>query len=192
MVTMLRVVLICLSVIGSATIFADANSNGGARTYQTIEWTDLMPEDDLQALMNPPDYLDEIEDGSEEDVLENSLLGRGDPIADRYQQALVSTRVRSEFDGRLIRIPGFIVPLDFDEQQRVTHFFLVPFFGACIHVPPPPSNQIIFAVSKEGIGQESLYDAFWLTGKVTVALTENDVATSSYSMEVTGVEVYRE
>ena len=189
MMTLLRVVLMCLSVIGAAAVFADANSNGGA---QTIEWTDLMPEDDLHALMNPPDYIDEIEDGSEEDVLENSLLGRGDPIADRYQQALVSTRVRSEFDGRLIRIPGFIVPLDFDEQQRVTHFFLVPFFGACIHVPPPPPNQIIFAVSKEGIGQESLYDAFWLTGKVTVALTENDVATSSISMEVTGVEVYRE
>ncbi|TNE80437.1 MAG: DUF3299 domain-containing protein [Gammaproteobacteria bacterium] len=192
MTRLLRVVLLCLATLGPVAAYTAADGIGAEGEYQTIEWTDLMPEDDLEALLNPPEYLDEIEDGAEEDVLENALRGSDDPASDRYQQALRSTRVRSEFDGRLIRIPGFIVPLDFDEKQRVSRFFLVPFFGACIHVPPPPPNQIIYAVSKEGIEQESLYDAFWLTGKVTVALTENDVATSTYAMEVADAEIYRE
>lgn len=192
MTRLLRVVLLCLATLGPVAAYTAADGIGAEGEYQTIEWTDLMPEDDLEALLNPPEYLDEIEDGAEEDVLANALRGSDDPASDRYQQALRSTRVRSEFDGRLIRIPGFIVPLDFDEKQRVSRFFLVPFFGACIHVPPPPPNQIIYAVSKEGIEQESLYDAFWLTGKVTVALTENDVATSTYAMEVADAEIYRE
>ncbi len=160
--------------------------------FRTVEWTELMPDGDLNALMNPPDYLSDIEDGGEEDVLESPIRGTGDPAGDRYQQALTSTEIRPEFDGQLIRIPGFVVPLDFDERQRVTRFFLVPFFGACIHVPPPPPNQIVYAESEKGFEQASLYDAFWLSGRISTTMTENDMAVSAYAMEVMVVEVYQE
>lgn len=164
------------------------------QVFQTVEWTDLMPEDDLNAILNPPEYLDSIEDGSAEDLLGSQLRAGSSASAseDRYQQALVSTEVRKEFDGRNIRIPGFIVPLEFDDQQTVTTFFLVPFFGACIHVPPPPPNQIIYADFEPGVRLEALYDPFWITGKLSTTIVENDMAKSAYAIDVSSIEAYTE
>ncbi len=159
--------------------------------YRTIEWIDLMPQDDLDALMNPPDYLDEIEDGSDDDLLNNQLMLAKDQVSDdRFMQALTSTRVMSEFDNLNIRLPGFIVPLEFDTQLNVTRFFLVPFFGACIHVPPPPPNQIVYGIFEQGLKLEALHEPVWLAGRLTTTLTENDVATAAYTMEVMSAAKY--
>jgi hypothetical protein len=111
---------------------------------------------------------------------------------DRYQQALVSQEVVAEMDGKMIRLPGFIVPLEYKSEQIVTKFFLVPYFGACIHVPPPPPNQIILVDYPKGLKLESIYDPFWLSGKLKVVLTENDVAISSYSLDLKDYELYQE
>lgn len=161
--------------------------------YRTIEWVDLMPKDDLEALLNPPDYLDDIEDGSEQDRL-NSQFKPAIPQAedDRYQQALKSTRIMPEFDNQKIRLPGYIVPLEFGKNQLVTRFFLVPYFGACIHVPPPPPNQIIYAVYDKGFKLNHLQEAFWLMGLLRTTLTENDVATSAYTLQVADIKPYSE
>ncbi|MCO6428655.1 DUF3299 domain-containing protein [Nitrosomonas communis] len=162
-------------------------------SYKTIQWTDLMPQDDLDALLNPPAYLDEIEDGSEEDMLSNQfMLAMAQASDDRYMQALSSTRIKPEFDNQRIRLPGFIVPLEFDEKQTLTRFFLVPFFGACIHVPPPPPNQIVYGVFEKGLEVTALHEPVWVTGILKTTLTENDVATSAYAMEVATVETYTE
>ena len=161
--------------------------------YQLIDWVDLMPDDDLEALMNPPEYLDEIEDGSMEDQISSQLLGALENSADdRYQQALTSAKVKPEYDQRPIRLPGFIVPVDMNEEQLVTEFFLVPFFGACIHYPPPPPNQIIYVTSKEGVAQQNLYDPYWVEGTLTTSITENEVAVSAYSMAADNIELYEE
>jgi hypothetical protein len=164
--------------------------------FKTVEWTDLIPEADLDALLNPPSYLDDIEDGSFEDFsfedqisaqIQNSLAAAND---DSYQLALSSTRVIEAMDGQAIRIAGFIVPLEFDDEQTITQFFLVPFFGACIHVPPPPPNQIIFVNYPQGLKQDSLYDPFWISGVLNTSLVENDMAMAAYSMQMQSYEVY--
>jgi hypothetical protein len=162
--------------------------------FQTIEWTDLIPKADLDAIMNPPAYLSEIEDGSEDDVIGSQLRAAAGASAteDRYQQALVSTTIRPEYNGKNVRIPGFIVPLEFDDQQTVTTFFLVPFFGACIHVPPPPPNQVIYAEFEPGTELEALYYPFWISGKLSTTLVENDMATAAYSIDVTSIDPYTE
>lgn len=163
------------------------------KSYKTIEWTELMPSSDLEALSNPPEYLTEIEDGSPEDQITMSIFN-DIPAAedDRYQQALVSVNIKPEMNQQAIRLPGFIVPLDFDEQEVVTEFFLVPFFGACIHVPPPPPNQIIHVSYPEGFTLRNLYDPFWFSGVLTTELIENDMATAAYALEVHNIEVYTE
>lgn len=177
-------------------------------SYTLIEWTDLLPDDDLEAIENPPEYLADIQDGSEDDQLASQLKAQAlseeastnnnqatnerNLAEDRYQQALTSTNIRPEFNGRDIRIPGFIVPLEFDDHQTITTFFFVPFFGACIHMPPPPPNQIIYAEYEPGIRLDALYDPFWISGTVFTALVENDMATSAYSMTVTSIEPYTE
>lgn len=171
-----------------------ANSALGEDTYQTIEWTALMPKDDLEAFLNPPDTYNEIEDGSEADEIGSQIKAALDAPADsRYEQALVSTRVVPEFDGKAIRMPGFIVPLEFGEdEQQVTKFFLVPYFGACIHVPPPPPNQIVYAEYAKGFKLESLYQPYWLSGTLRTTLIENDMATAAYAIKVDRLEPYTE
>lgn len=178
------VLITCLTM--TQPLLADDN-------YELIDWVDLMPDDDLEALMNPPEYLDEIEDGSMEDQISSQLLGALENSADdRYQQALTSAKVKPEYDQRSIRLPGFIVPVEMNEQQLVTEFFLVPFFGACIHYPPPPPNQIIYVTSKEGVAQQNLYDPYWVEGMLTTTITENEVAVSAYAMNADNIELYTE
>lgn len=162
-------------------------------SYKTIEWTDLIPEDDLNALLNPPTYITEIEDGSVEDQIssqvQNTMAAASD---DRYQQALASTQVVADMDGLAIRMPGYIVPLEFDDEQAVTQFFLVPYFGACIHVPPPPPNQIIFVNYAKGLELKDLYDPYWLSGVLKTSVIENDLATAAYTMDLQHYELYSE
>ena len=162
-----------------------------ASAFMAAEWVDLMPKDDLDALLNLPSYIDDIVENSAEDQLNNTIKNEIDKNEeDRYQQALASTRVIPEVDGAAIRIPAFIVPLEFDDEQRVTQFFMVPFFGACIHLPPPPPNQTIYVSYPQGFTLESLVDAYWVSGILKTSLVENELAIAAYSMEVHAFELY--
>lgn len=88
----------------------------------------------------------------------------------------------SELDGVSVKLPGYIVPLDVSEEGRVTEFLLVPYFGACIHVPPPPSNQIVHVRSENGVMLDTLYQPFWIEGLLRVEQSHSDLAESGYAM----------
>ena len=159
--------------------------------FETIEWPDLMPPEVLAILLNPPEYIAEIEDGSAEDQISSQMKSAvAQSEEDAYQQALVSTDVNENLDGALIRIPGFVVPLEFDEEQTISQFFLVPYFGACLHMPPPPPNQIILVNAPKGIQMSALYDPFWIEGQLSTSFQENDMATSAYAMQLQRIEPY--
>lgn len=161
--------------------------------YTTLEWTDLIPADDLEILLNPPESIWDIPEGSEYDVIPEPSEGAANtPEEQRYFDALSSTRIKEEFHQQKVRIPGFIVPLEYDSYQTITSFFLVPFFGACIHVPPPPPNQIIYASYERGIQLEVLYDAFYISGTLHTELISNDMATAAYTMVVDDIVPYYE
>ena len=159
--------------------------------FETIEWPDLMPPEVLAILLNPPEYIAEIEDGSAEDQISSQMKSAvNQSEEDAYQQALVSTDVNENLDGAMIRIPGFVVPLEFDEEQTISQFFLVPYFGACLHMPPPPPNQIILVNAPKGIQMSALYDPFWIEGQLSTSFQENDMATSAYAMRLQRIEPY--
>ena len=166
----------------------------GPIQYQQIEWTDLMPQAELDALLNPPAYLDEVEDGSFEDKIASQIQAQLNvDLDDPYQQALVSTNIVEAMDQAYIRLPGFVVPLSFGESEfMITEFFFVPFFGACIHLPPPPPNQILYVNYPQGIELKALYDAFWLNGQLSTELIENDTAIAAYQLSLHSIEPYYE
>jgi len=67
--------------------------------------------------------------------------------------------------GKPIKIPGFAVPLEGDDGfEYIEEFLLVPYFGACIHVPPPPPNQVIHVILDEPVHFEVISFAIWITG----------------------------
>jgi uncharacterized protein len=89
--------------------------------------------------------------------------------------------------GKRVHIGGYVVPLSF-EATRVTDFLLVPFVGACIHVPPPPANQIIYVKIDQGFDVKGTFDPVWVTGTLTVTPTFTGLADAGYSLEAEKVE----
>jgi len=159
--------------------------------YIDIEWTQLMPADDLAALMNPPEFIVDIEDGTALDnVAALSELSKGNDTAKRFKDALQSSRVIHAFNEQDIRLPGFIVPLESDDNQRVTAFFIVPYFGACLHLPPPPPNQIVYVEYAKGVELPNIQDPFWFEGTIIIDQTENDLGSSAYTMKLDSVRPY--
>jgi len=92
-------------------------------------------------------------------------------------------------DGKLVKIPGFVVPLEGD-NETTSEFLLVPYFGACIHVPPPPANQIVYVKFSTAMPIDNLFDAVWVTGTLTTKGWEGDLATVGYSLEGISVSPY--
>jgi uncharacterized protein len=201
-----KIFFIALLISGSSIFPAWATD------YKTIEWTDLLPDEDLELLLNMPaiDHGDLSDEEFAQDQPVDGLRAAEDYLATQvenaiaqamgprstgertWEDALVSTNVRAEFDGAKIRLPGFVVPLEFDDDMNISEFFLVPFFGACIHVPPPPPNQIIFVSYPQGLQLDALYTPFWVTGNMKVEIVENDMALSAYSMTAHSIIEYQE
>ncbi len=100
----------------------------------------------------------------------------------------MAPKVVSTLDGKRIRIGGYIVPLDFDAKS-VKEFLLVPFVGACIHVPPPPPNQIIYVKTTRGFKIKGLFDPVYVTGVLKTKLTFTGLAQTGYSMQADKTEM---
>jgi len=104
-------------------------------------------------------------------------------------------QVNKALDGKLVRMPGYALPLDF-EGRGVTEFLLVPYVGACIHVPPPPPNQIVLAQLENAYVVEDLYEPVWITGRLSAQAASTELylvdgqaqVPMGYSMRVTDVE----
>nr|WP_296258293.1 MULTISPECIES: DUF3299 domain-containing protein [unclassified Pseudomonas] len=98
--------------------------------------------------------------------------------------------VVKSLDGERVRLPGYIVPLEVSEEGRVTEFLLVPYFGACIHVPPPPPNQIVHVTSGLGVKVDELYQPYWIEGPMQVKSSTSELADAGYQMEADKILVY--
>lgn len=140
-----------------------------ANDYQPTEWKQLIPE----GFEPPPVRSQAYYDQNPEEA----------------KQSEIDAPMVSELDGKKIRIPGYVVQLEGD-ADNVTEFLLVPYFGACIHVPPPPPNQIIHVTFPEGVPYEITYDAVWVEGTVSVERKESELAVVGYQMEAVKVESY--
>jgi hypothetical protein len=108
----------------------------------------------------------------------------------RAQQpgAEAAAAVVPELDGQRVRIGGYVVALDFD-ATKIKEFLLVPFVGACIHVPPPPPNQIVYVKAAEGFEVSGQFDPVWVTGTIRTAQQVTGLAATGYSMEAEAVEM---
>ncbi|MCQ2030938.1 DUF3299 domain-containing protein [Stutzerimonas zhaodongensis] len=144
-----------------------------------LQWSDLIPPD-----APPPPPPMAIHDMSQ---LADALAAEAGPAAAQQSPA---EPVVKELDGVQAKLPGYIVPLDMSEDGRVTEFLLVPYFGACIHVPPPPSNQIVHATSELGVKVDELYQPFWIEGPMKIEHTSSELAEAGYRMDAQKIYPY--
>jgi hypothetical protein len=113
------------------------------------------------------------------------------------QRRIAASTPKQELDGGKFRVPGFITPIQFDDN-KITQFFLVPSGGACVHTPPPPPNQIILVDFPEGYKLTSMYQPVWIEGTLSVESSVQEVMysdgaggiESTYTMDATKIELY--
>jgi hypothetical protein len=89
-----------------------------------------------------------------------------------------------------VKVPGFVVPLKSNAAGQVNEFLLVPYFGACIHVPPPPPNQMIYVKMREGAELRSIEEAQWITGKLRAQHKDSSLGDAAYTLEGEKMEAY--
>ena len=147
-----------------------------------LEWEDLMPED-----WDPFSGLDALMSDDAQNLADDSA--QAETLMNAYREAVRSAPVVGELDGRQVRLPGFVVPLDFQDTET-SEFLLVPYFGACIHVPPPPSNQIVYVHTVAGYPLKELFDPVWVTGVIRTQAHLNELGDAGYTMEATIIEPY--
>jgi hypothetical protein len=148
---------------------------------RTITWEELVPKD-----------WDPFKDFKD---LNFQMLDDGDPRAikllERMRKVWDEAPVNEALAGQVVRLPGFIVPLE-DSREGLEEFLLVPYFGACIHSPPPPANQIIHVVpAKPARGFRSM-DAVWVSGALALDRVDSHMGMAGYRIAASEVAPYRE
>ena len=152
-----------------------------AGAFREIKWDDLVPKDwDPQTEFKNMNF---------------SLMNDSDPRATemlkRMRETWDNAPTNNEMDGASVRIPGYLVPLE-DTKAGLKEFLLVPYFGACIHTPPPPANQIIYVkADKPPKGFHSM-DTVWVSGTLKTLRSDSYMGASGYRMDAVVVERYVE
>ena len=194
--------LICIAGYGASALgaadamVAQASSDSGYRVgdtlapgkprapsgdYQDILWEALLPEGWSVEKMMSSLNLGELEDN---DPKAKEALKR---IREMWDNAPVNPKL----DNRRVRIPGFVVPLD-GEREKTREFLLVPYFGACIHAPAPPANQVIHVVVSKTASTVKLSPAAWISGTIRTVRSDTRMGVSAYEMTVDKVEPYKQ
>jgi hypothetical protein len=143
-----------------------------------ISWEELVPKDWDPAKEFKGIDLSALEDG---DPRANELLMK-------MQEVSNNAPTNPAMNGVDVKIPGFIVPLE-EVKGEVTEFLLVPYFGACIHTPPPPANQILHVVTPKGAKFRAM-DTVWVTGKLQTKRNDSMMGVSGYHMSAASVTKY--
>lgn len=147
-----------------------------------LSWDDLIPADwQPETLMEEYD----AQNLSDEDP-------RAQELMDKLKALWAEAPVVEALNDRQVRLPGFVVPLESDASS-ISEFLLVPYFGACIHVPPPPANQTILVTTPEDLPYEGdLFDTVWVEGRMRVEPFSDELGDAGYRIEQASVSVYEE
>ena len=93
--------------------------------------------------------------------------------------------------GQSVRLPGYVVPLE-DLAAGIKEFLLVPYFGACVHSPPPPANQIVHVLLDKPVKNLRLMDVVWVNGPMSATKTDSHMGVASYRIDAKAVTPYQE
>lgn len=142
-----------------------------AEDFIDLNWEDLLPESEKSS----PNVLRGLIEH------DNTRLSSQQPV---------SSGIRTDWNGQIVRLPGFIVPIDYN-GTGVTAFLLVPYVGACVHVPPPPANQLVFVTTETPYESEGLFESVNVIGTFGVSSIHTQLAESGYVLSADSIEPYR-
>jgi len=177
--------LLAAAVLAAAPwpAFAQPVPKAGPGGYTEIRWDDLVPKgwDPMKGL-------------KDKGIANPNALIDGDPKAQealrQMREAWDNAPTEPALDNSRVKIPGYLVPLE-EDKVGVTEFLLVPYFGACVHTPPPPANQIVLVLpAKPAAGFHSM-DTVWVSGTLKARRSDSPMGASGYRLEGALVERYK-
>ncbi|WP_067064198.1 DUF3299 domain-containing protein [Roseateles chitosanitabidus] len=123
-----------------------------------------------------------------------AAMADDDPQARRLmaemRDAFERAPVRPDLDGQRVRLRGYVVPLAVG-WGGTDEFLLVPYYGACIHSPPPPPNQIVHVKAPRRIPGVRSMAIVTVTGRLDVHASASALATSGYRLTPETVRLTR-
>jgi uncharacterized protein len=147
--------------------------------WPELKWPELIPKDwDPRAVLKDLD-LTKMQDSDP----------RAMAALDKMMAAWDAAPVEATLAGRRLRIAGFVIPLE-RKGDKFTEFLLVPYFGACIHSPPPPANQIIHARSARPLAGIKTMDPLWVYGTLSIERSSSPWGTAAYRIQVAKTAPY--
>jgi hypothetical protein len=150
-------------------------------SFREIKWDDLMPKD--------------WDPSKEFQGMDFNILSDSDPRAiaalKKLREVWDNAPVNNRMHEVAVRLPGYVVPLE-ESRAGMTEFLLVPYYGACIHTPPPPANQIIHVMPTAPAKGLRTMDTVWVSGILRTLRTDSYMGVSGYRMEAFVVEPYVE
>ena len=173
------------AAVAGVVVTSGLGSVLAADAYKTITWDDLIDEQwakSMQAEMMAIGRLGFLKDGTE--AADRAMA----KLRQKWDEAPVITR----FNGQRVRIPGYVVPLDASRDAKRA-FLLVPYFGACIHTPPPPANQIILVQPKSDSRIKAVPESMatvWIEGLLEVGRTTTSQGVTGYVLRADAVRPY--
>lgn len=179
----------------------------GPVTIVSRQSGEAVSDPDAEPTRLPIDSFTEItwDDLIQEEFRPDNLLARhkkqldelpyGDPRAiklyEKMQAELDNAPINLELNGKPIKLGGFIAPLE-NSGGRVSEFLLVPFAGACIHVPPPPINQTVLVVTgvNSALENVNIMEPVWVSGVIEAEGTSTNIGEAGYRIANANVEIY--
>ena len=159
------------SVLAGLAASAWMPSVARAEEFIDLEWSDLLPPNET---VIPQAY--------------RGLIDHDQAPVSSQQPA--SSGVRTDWNGEIVRLPGFVVPID-QRGTGVTAFILVPFAGACVHVPPPPANQLVFVTTEIPYESKGLFEPVNVIGMFGVSSLRTHLAEIGYALSADKIEPFR-
>lgn len=152
-----------------------------------IKWDDLIPAE-YQSEKIAARYKDQLDKFEEDDYSPEA-----EALYKKINEELNNAPANQLINNKHISLPGFIAPLN-QHNGVITEFLLVPYFGACIHVPPPPANQTVFVkvADNNGIKIDDSYGAFWISGNILIDGKKTDIGMAGYHIKNAVIEPYDE
>jgi len=179
---------------------SSAEAKQSESTATLLVWEDLMPEGEDALLAELySDFYEDMETKMREqmtlaDAAREAEASVTDIISEGSAQDTMEQigtyNVVESLNGEKIRIPGYVVPLDFSAKSEHTEFLLVPYFGACLHTPPPPPNQIVFVKADPAAKIPNIYDPVWLEGTMKTGKFSSELGNSAYELNLSKLEPY--
>lgn len=154
--------------------------DGPQSVFKEVAWDALMPSDWDPMRVLKGLNLDQLNDADP----------RAMEALDKLREEWNNAPANPTMNGARIRIAGFVVPLE-NQKNQISEFLLVPYFGACIHVPPPPANQLIHVFPAKPLKDIQTMQAVWVSGTVEALSADTAMGRAGYRMKAETVTPYK-